>query len=273
MQNSNRRKIIATLSVLLIVVIVVTVFIVHNNSEPSQSVSPSPTPTQIPTQSPDPSSTPTSTASTAPTSEPGTGNPFPPPTTRPDVNITRHIGEITQYQGVELDPINAVFPNAIAGIQYINQATYRLSVTGLVNKTLNYTYTQVINAYPQIPKLVTIYCVEGWRATILWEGISVKDLLTEAGVKLDTTVIIFHASDGYTTALPIDYIVQNNIIIAYKMNNVTLTPELGWPFMLVGQNEYGYKWIKWLTEIEASNDTDYLGYWESRGYPNDATIS
>ena len=273
MQNPNRHKIIAVISVFLIVVVSVSAFIVYNNFQPSQSASPSPTPTQIPNQSLTPSPAPTSTGFTTPTSPPETKNPFPPPTTRPDINLTRHVGEITQYQGVDLDPINAVYPNAIVGIQYINQANYRLSITGLINKTLNYTYTQVIDAYPKIPKLATIYCVEGWRATLLWEGISVKELLAQAGVKPETTVVIFHASDGYTTALPIDYIINNNIIIAYKMNNVTLTPELGWPFMLVGQNEYGYKWIKWLTEIEASNNTDYLGYWESRGYPNDATIS
>jgi DMSO/TMAO reductase YedYZ molybdopterin-dependent catalytic subunit len=57
------------------------------------------------------------------------------------------------------------------------------------------------------------------------------------------------------------------------MNNVTLTPEAGWPFMLIAQNQYGYKWIRWVTGIEVSNDTSYLGYWESRGYPNNATVS
>jgi len=56
------------------------------------------------------------------------------------------------------------------------------------------------------------------------------------------------------------------------LNGVVLTPQIGWPFMLVAQSQYGYKWIKWITEIEASNNTNYLGYWESRGYPNNATI-
>jgi hypothetical protein len=43
--------------------------------------------------------------------------------------------------------------------------------------------------------------------------------------------------------------------------------------MLVAQNQYGYKWIKWVTEIDVSNDSSYLGYWESRGYPNNATVT
>ena len=180
--------------------------------------------------------------------------------------------EIRQYQGQNLSSINDVYENAIKGTQYINQTTYQLTVTGLVNKTIQSTYDEVVNNHQTYQQVVTINCVEGWSAKILWEGILVKDLLQEAGISNNATVIIFHASDGYTTALPIDYIIQNNIMIAYKMNGVVLTPQIGWPFMLVAQSQYGYKWIKWLTEIEVSNNTNYLGYWESRGYPNNATL-
>jgi DMSO/TMAO reductase YedYZ molybdopterin-dependent catalytic subunit len=180
--------------------------------------------------------------------------------------------EIRQYQGQNLSSINNVYENAIKGTQNINQTTYELTVTGLVNKTIQSSYDEVVNNHQSYQKVVTIYCVEGWNAKILWEGILVKDLLQEAGVSQNASVIIFHASDGYTTALPMDYIIQNNIMIAYKMNGVTLTPQIGWPFMLVSESQYGYKWIKWITEIEASNNTNYLGYWESRGYPNDATL-
>ncbi|MGZ4850710.1 MAG: molybdopterin-dependent oxidoreductase [Candidatus Bathyarchaeia archaeon] len=180
--------------------------------------------------------------------------------------------EIRQYQGQNLSSINNVYENAIKGTQNINQSTYELTITGLVNKTIQRSYDEVVNNHQAYQKVVTIYCVEGWNAKILWEGILVKDLLQEAGVSQNASVIIFHASDGYTTALPLDYIIQNNIMVAYKMNGVTLTPQIGWPFMLVAESQYGYKWIKWITEIEASNNTSYMGYWESRGYPNNAAV-
>jgi DMSO/TMAO reductase YedYZ molybdopterin-dependent catalytic subunit len=57
----------------------------------------------------------------------------------------------------------------------------------------------------------------------------------EAGTSQNATVVIFHASDGYTTALPVNYIIQNNIMIAYKMHGVTLTPKIGWPLEMVIQ--------------------------------------
>ncbi len=56
--------------------------------------------------------------------------------------------------------------------------------------------------------------------------------------------------------------------MAYRMNGATLLPERGFPFQLVAEDKYGYKWIKWITEIELSSDSDYRGYWESRGYSN-----
>jgi len=271
MQAFERHKKIIIFAVFLAAIIIVSAFIVQNNSKTSIVNSPSPTPTQTPTMAPKPSPTPTFTIiPVAPT--PPIFNPFPIPTPLPTFSNTLYPEEITQYQGTELSPINAVYQNAIVGTQYINQATYRLTVTGLVNKTITYSYDQVVNNHQTYSKIVKIVCVEGWSATLLWEGISVNDLLKEAGISPQSTVIIFHASDGYSTALPVNYIVQNNIIMAYRVNNVTLTPTIGWPFMLVGQNEYGYKWIKWITEIEASNDTNYLGYWESRGYANNATI-
>jgi DMSO/TMAO reductase YedYZ molybdopterin-dependent catalytic subunit len=181
-------------------------------------------------------------------------------------------GEVREYQGQNLSSITNVYENAIKGTQIMNASTYRLTVTGLVNKTLNYTYDEVVNNHQSYQKVVTIYCVEGWNAKILWQGILVNDLLREAGIDLSTQVIIFRASDGYSTALPLDFIINNKIMIAYKMNGIVLKPEIGFPFMLVAESKYGYKWIKWITQIEVSNNTNYLGYWESQGYSNDATV-
>jgi DMSO/TMAO reductase YedYZ molybdopterin-dependent catalytic subunit len=97
-------------------------------------------------------------------------------------------------------------------------------------------------------------------------------LLAEAKVLPDAKVVIFHAYDGYTTSLPVDYLINNDILIAYKMNGVTLPPERGFPFQLVAESKWGYKWIKWITEIELSDDVNYRGYWERQGYSNDADL-
>jgi DMSO/TMAO reductase YedYZ molybdopterin-dependent catalytic subunit len=148
--------------------------------------------------------------------------------------------------------------------------TYRLVITGLVVKERAYTYNQTINDHTHYQKVVTLNCVEGWSVKILWEGILLKDLLVDAGYNTSASVVIFYAQDGYSTSLPLSYIINNNILIAYKMNGVVMPPERGFPFQLVAESKFGYKWIKWITQIEVSNDTNFRGYWESRGYPNAA---
>jgi DMSO/TMAO reductase YedYZ molybdopterin-dependent catalytic subunit len=190
----------------------------------------------------------------------------------PQIN-SLYPAEVRNFQGENLSSIAAVKPNAIEGIQNINRSMYNLTITGLVDKTIHISYDNVLSNYKNYQKVVTIFCVEGWRAKILWEGVLVEDLLKDAGANMSASVVIFRASDGYSTSLPLDYIINNKILLAYKMNNVTMPPERGWPFELVAESQFGYKWIKWVTQIEVSNNADYRGYWESRGYPNNATIS
>jgi len=48
------------------------------------------------------------------------------------------------------------------------------------------------------------------------------------------------------TFYTLDYIIDNDIIIAYKMNEIALPPERGFPFQLVAEHKWGYKWIKWI---------------------------
>ncbi len=180
--------------------------------------------------------------------------------------------EIRNYQGENLSSISNVIENNIAGTQYINVSTYKLTITGLVNKTIQYSYDDVLNIFQKYQKVVTIHCIEGWTATILWEGFLVTDLLQQAGIKSSAAAAIFYAADNYSTALPLSYLTGKNIMIAYKMNNLTIPPERGFPFQLVAESQYGYKWIKWLTKIELTDNVNYLGYWESRGFANNATI-
>jgi DMSO/TMAO reductase YedYZ molybdopterin-dependent catalytic subunit len=146
-------------------------------------------------------------------------------------------------------------------------SNYKLEVTGLVNQARAYSYEEVLS-HQAFSKVITLHCVEGWDAKILWQGIRLNDLFAETGVSDKATNVIFYAYDGYSTSLTLDYIRDNSILLAYKINDVTLPPERGYPFQLVAEDKWGYKWAKWVTKIELSDDLDFRGYWEKRGYNN-----
>jgi DMSO/TMAO reductase YedYZ molybdopterin-dependent catalytic subunit len=181
--------------------------------------------------------------------------------------------EVRSYQGKDLSSVNDFHENSIKGPQHINETGYRLTVTGLTNTTDVYTYGEVLGQYPHYTKVVTLFCVEGWDATILWEGIRVQDLIRHAGPDPRANTVVFTAHDGYTTSFPLDYLMNRDIIMAYRMNNVTLPAERGYPFELVAEDKWGYKWIKWIEKIELTDDPTYRGYWEQRGYSDTGDLN
>jgi DMSO/TMAO reductase YedYZ molybdopterin-dependent catalytic subunit len=181
--------------------------------------------------------------------------------------------EIREYQGEKLSSVNDFRENSIKGPQRINRSTYQLKITGRVENQINYTYDEILSMFQHYKKIVMLDCVEGWSVKILWEGILVRDLISTATPDANATTIIFKAYDGYTTSFPLNYTTDNPILLAYKMNNATLPPERGFPFQLVAESKWGYKWIKWITEIELSDNENYKGYWESRGYANSGNLN
>ncbi len=179
--------------------------------------------------------------------------------------------EILDYQGQKLTAAATLPENSISGPPSVNMESYRLQVDGLVGSPQSYSYEDVLKKTPYT-KLIILHCVEGWDATILWEGVKISDLIDPAQVDPGCNTVIFHAADGYTTSLPLAYIRENNILLAFKENGEVLPNTLGHPFIVVAENKLGYKWARWVTEIELSDNPGYKGYWEQRGYTNQADI-
>ncbi|MBC7194434.1 MAG: molybdopterin-dependent oxidoreductase [Caldisericia bacterium] len=181
--------------------------------------------------------------------------------------------ELKEYNGVKLSSLSEFRENSIKGPQEIKIENYKLEIyeNGVLKK--EYKYEDVINNFETHKRIITLYCVEGWDTKILYEGVKLLDLLKDSEVSLNYPTIIFTGVDGYTTSLEIDFVLNNDLFIAYKMNGIVIPKENGFPFVLIGENKWGYKWIKWLKKIELSNDKDYRGYWESRGYSNRANLN
>lgn len=178
--------------------------------------------------------------------------------------------EDSVFNGKELTPIEEQRNNAIKGTQFIDKKTYKLQVTGMVNRSLNLTYEELL-AYPVADRFVRMDCVEGWGFNARWTGVALNSIFNNSGLQPGAQNVIFYCADGYSTSLELDYLVNNNIMLAYKLNNVTLPADRGFPLQLVAEGRYGYKWAKWITRIEVT-DQPYEGFWESRGYSNIAKV-
>ncbi len=179
--------------------------------------------------------------------------------------------EIREYQGERLGSVDDFRENSIKGVQTIDEATYSLVIDGLVERPQSWSYAEAVEM-EHLRKLVTIHCVEGWSVKALWEGIPLALLLEQAAPLDEANTVIFHAADGYTMSLPLGFILERNLILADRINGIVLPAANGFPFQLVAEDKWGYKWIRWIVRIELSDDPSYRGFWESRGYNNDGAL-
>ena len=180
-------------------------------------------------------------------------------------------GEITEYNGARLDPAIGPRDNSINGVQQVNIADYRLEITGLVENPLLLKYEQVL-ALDAYERKITLYCVEGWDATVLWKGVRIMEIVDMAKADAKADTLIFYGVDGYTTALPLQTVKEKDLILAYGANGLDLPPELGYPFIVVAEDKRGYKWARWVNGIELSDNQSYRGFWEQNGYNNEADV-
>jgi DMSO/TMAO reductase YedYZ molybdopterin-dependent catalytic subunit len=178
--------------------------------------------------------------------------------------------EIREYQGKRLDPFDRAYDNSIKGPQRVDSKTYRLHITGLVQTPQSLAYQEVLRL-PAVKRAITLYCVEGWNEHLLFEGVRLADLLALAKPKKGVRFIIFYAADGYSSSLSYDYAARRDIMLAARINGRVLDAKRGFPFQVVAESKLGYKWVKWVTRIELS-DKPYKGFWEQRGYDNEADV-
>ena len=104
---------------------------------------------------------------------------------------------------------------------------------------------------PHYSKVVTLHCVEGWDATILWEGVLVRDIIRDAGADQKANTVVFTAADGYTTSFPLTYFTDRDVIMAYRMNNVTLSPLTRLPIPAGGRGQMGLQ----VDQVDRENRT------------------
>jgi DMSO/TMAO reductase YedYZ molybdopterin-dependent catalytic subunit len=153
----------------------------------------------------------------------------------------------------------------------IDPVSYRLTVEGLVDTPLSLTLDD-IKALPAEERYVKLPCVEGWTEAGVWKGPRLAAVLDRAGVKKEAENVVFTSPGGYTTSLTLADIKATDPLLAYGVNGDQLPEDQGYPVRLVVPDRLGYKWIKWVTGIKLIKGS-YEGYWESRGYSNDADAS
>ena len=167
-------------------------------------------------------------------------------------------------------------------VPHFNPDTWTFRVYGAVESPLELSWEQ-FRALPSTRMTLDLHCVTAWsKFDTQWEGLAVRTLI-EAGLVRplpNALFVIQHAEYGYTTNLPLEIVLSDNFLLAYRYEGQPLTPDHGHPLRgVVGavpgradlKTPYLWKGAKWLRALEFSA-VDRPGFWERAGYHNEADV-
>lgn len=142
---------------------------------------------------------------------------------------------------------------------------WRLEVVGAVETPVAFDWAAFL-ALPQVTDVSDFHCVTTWSLfDSEWKGVSVGTVLALAQPKASATHLMTYGSDGYTTNLPLEEALKDDVLLVHTRNGEPLAKEHGGPVRMITPQLYAWKGAKWIERIEVLT-ADRPGFWEQRGY-------
>jgi DMSO/TMAO reductase YedYZ molybdopterin-dependent catalytic subunit len=149
----------------------------------------------------------------------------------------------------------------------LTPATWSIILHGEVESPTTLSYDQLL-ALPQTEIAADIHCVTSWsKLNMRWKGVQFTALTNLIRPKPSARFVIMECEEGFTTSLPMEALIDPDVLIAYAAEGAPLTPEHGGPVRMLVPKRYFYKSAKWLRGLKFVS-ADEPGFWEVRGYSN-----
>lgn len=150
-------------------------------------------------------------------------------------------------------------------VPHIDLARWELRLFGRVERPLRLSWEE-FQRLPRVQVTSDIHCVTRWsRLDNRWEGVPVRVLVEMARPLPDARYVMVHAEQGFTTNIPLEDLLRDDVLLATHHDGKPLTPEHGWPVRLVVPHLYFWKSAKWVTGLEFMTE-NRPGFWEQLGY-------
>lgn len=105
----------------------------------------------------------------------------------------------------------------------------------------------------------------------LFSGVSLRSLLLRAGPLPSATKVVMRAPDGHADSIPLAIALGPDVLVAYGLDGAFLTRAHGFPARILIPGSYGFKSIKWVTQIELVAHA-FKGTWQELGWTDAATV-
>lgn len=193
----------------------------------------------------------------------------------------------------------AITPNEAFYVRYhifpiptsIDLSTWRLKVTGHVDRPLELSMDDLLSKFPAAKVVAVNQCSgnsrghsdprvfggqwgDGAMGNAEWSGVALRDILTMAGPKKGAQQVSFNGLDApaapsvpaFVKSLDVTRIMDDpDLLVAHQMNGQPLPMLNGFPARLVVPGWYSTYWVKHLSEIEVL-DHEFDGFWMKKAY-------
>ena len=147
----------------------------------------------------------------------------------------------------------------------VDLETWQFRIFGLVEEEVVLDWDRFMSL-EKITVDRAFHCVTQWsRLENTWEGVAFSGVMKLIKSKPEGRYVMVHCYGGYTTNLPLDVLLDDDVLFAYRHDGEPLPPEHGGPLRLVVPRRYGWKSAKWVNGLEFMAQ-DAPGFWETRGY-------
>ncbi len=162
-------------------------------------------------------------------------------------------------------PFNSFYtPNLPEKAPIIDPESFRLNITGRVEKTDDWTIEQ-LHALPRVTQITRHICIEGWSAIGKWTGVRFSEFLQRVGADTTAKYVTFRCDDNYVTSIDMPTALHPQTQLTFWFDDEVLPRTYGFPMKLRVPTKLGFKNPKHIGEIEIGND--YTGgTWETSGY-------
>lgn len=151
----------------------------------------------------------------------------------------------------------------------IAAADWRLDVAGECARPCSLDWSAFL-ALEQVEDVSDFHCVTGWsKLDVAWRGVRLSTVLALAEPGEQAAFVLFTAYDGYTTNLPLEEALKDDVLLAHGAEGAPLAREHGGPVRVITPQLYAWKGAKWVRRIELAA-ADEPGFWERNGYSNTA---
>jgi DMSO/TMAO reductase YedYZ molybdopterin-dependent catalytic subunit len=187
-----------------------------------------------------------------------------------------------------LTPKDQFFTTQHYGHPAIDPATFRLKISGLVEKPKSFSLDE-LKSMGKDEVVAGFECsgngrgrVQGFASNGRFTGVPLRKLLKEAGLKSDGHEVVFFGADhgeeetdfrqqkikldqAFGRSMPRETALGPDPLVAHAMNGEPLTTHQGAPLRLIMPGWYGVANVKWLSRIHVQRDP-YMGKFQSRWY-------